>query len=780
MVERQADAAPLVGTSLRRVEDERFLTGQGSFTADRFRPGDLVCGFVRSTFANGRIRSVETATAAAMPGVLAVLTASDIAAAGARRLTCVHEVIGTDGRAAFDPGRPALADGVVRFVGDPIVLVVAETAAVLADAMEVVAVEIEALPSVTDLADAIRDGAPRIWDAADHNISFDWEDGDGAATAAAFDRADHVVRLELVNNRIAISPLEPRGMRVTHDPATGRTTLESATQGAHELRNYLADVVFGIERSTIRVVTPDVGGSFGMKIMCYAEHVALMVAARLLRRPVTWVATRSESFLSDNHGRDHVTTAELALRADGRFLALRCDTLANLGAYIGQTGAAIPTVVYATVFGGCYDFSAVHMRVRGVFTNQPCTDAYRGAGVPESLYLLERLVDVAARDLGLDRSDLRRRNFVRPEAMPYRMAIGRRIDVGNFAATLEASLAAADHAVFAGRRAASVRAGRRRGIGIAAHLHGTGGYAEHDRARVEVHGVGRVVVFSGAVQSGQGHETVFRQLTADRLGVPPGTVELRQGDSDDLESTAGSGGSSGMVIAANSLLGALERVIDDAREAAAEYLQVPAAGLGFAAGRFVATTSGASMALFDVARERERQRAATGPGCTGAARFAGEPRTFPYGTHVAEVEVDPETGLVQVLAYVAVDDIGVVVNPMIARGQLQGGVAQGIGQALFEHVRYDLATGQLLSGSFMDYALPRATMAARHMIWRNLPIPSTFNPQGMKGIGEVGAIAAPPAVINAVCDALDLRHLDMPATPARVFDALRGGRVRSS
>jgi aerobic carbon-monoxide dehydrogenase large subunit len=768
-----------VGRSLRRVEDRRFVIGSGRYTADCFQTGDLVAGFLRSDVANGRILSVSTEVARSLEGVVAILTADDIRRAGARAMRCVYNVQTVDGAPMFDPGRPALAEGFVRFVGDPIALVVAENSAAVRDAIELIEVDIEELPSVTDLRLAVAEDAPIIWEGAGGNVSFSWQAGDRDATKVQFEHAAHVVSLELDNNRIAISPLETRGMRVSFDPTTSRTNLECATQGAHELRNYLADEVFNEPRERFRVVTPDVGGSFGMKIMCYAEHVAMVVAARVTGRPVTWMATRTESFLSDNHGRDHVTRIEMALDDEGRFLALRCDTLANLGGYIAQTGAMIPTLVYSTVFGGCYDFSAVHMQVRGVFTNQPSTDAYRGAGVPESTYALERLVDVAARETGFDRFELRRRNLVVPDRMPYAMAIGETIDVGDFLGTFDAALSEADVAGFPARKAEAAEQGRALGLGLCCYIHGTGGYPDHDMARVEMRGDGSVTVFCGAVQAGQGHETAFAQIVADRLGVDPSQVSVREGDSDDLESSGGTGGSSSMVVAARSVHGAVDVLLEDAAPAAAGLLQVGEGDVEFRDGRFVAKAGGASVALVDVAAEIEsRARAATkksatetaAAGCTGTARFEGNFRSFPYGTHVCEISVNTETCEARVERYIAVDDIGRVINPMIAEGQLHGGVAQGLGQALLENVVYDLESGQLLTASLMDYAMPRAETAPAEIRWISRPTVAQFNPLGMKGIGEIGTIAAPPAAINALCDALDIRHVDMPAVPGRIFD----------
>ena len=766
------------GKSIFRFEDVRFVAGEGSFTEDRFQPGDLVCGFVRSEIANGRITSIDTGSAEAMDGVVAVLTSEDIEAAGARPMTCIYDVPTSNGQMMIDPGRPALVSEFVRFVGDPIALVVAENSQALADAIEAVWVDIEHLPHVTDIRSAVDGIAPQIWEQAPGNISFSWEHGDAKAVEDMFLGAAHVVEADLTNNRVAISPLEPRGIRCHVEAGTGRTILETATQGAHELRNYLADYIFAEPRKDFQVITPDVGGSFGMKIMGYAEHVAMIVAARRIARPVCWMSTRSESLLSDNHGRDHETTVSLALDEAGRFLAIKCDTLANMGAYLAQTGAMIPTLVYSTVFGGCYDFAALHMKVRGVFTNQPSTDAYRGAGVPESIFSLERIVDIAADRLGVDRVDLRRRNLVTPERMPYAMAVGETVDVGDYPAAFEKALNLADLANFEDRRTAARARGKLLGFGVTCYIHGTGGYPMHDTARVQLRADGKATLYCGAVQAGQGHETAFAQIVADKFGLVPEDVQVREGNSDDLSNSGGTGGSSSMVVAARSVDNAMTDLVNNSRGHAAKLLQKSPNEVTFEDGFFRGTSGEASVSLLDVAAE------ALGRGANahleGIGEFSGNFRSFPYGTHICEVEVDEETFEVAVTSYVAVDDIGRVINPMIAEGQLHGGVAQGLGQALRERVVYDEESGQLVTGSLMDYQLPRADVAPKRIVWATLGTMAHFNYLGMKGIGEVGTIAAPPAAINAVCHALGKQGVQMPATPQSIFDVSVGSSGNGS
>jgi carbon-monoxide dehydrogenase large subunit len=759
-----------------RVEDERFLTGRGRFVDNIAPPDALVAYFVRSPVANGRIRKLDTAKAQAVRGVAAVLTGADLAASGIGPLPCIANVTSSNGTAGVEPRRTALAETCVRHVGDPVALIVADRLATCLDAAEQVGLDIESLPSITDLKTAAGDNAPTIWPEAPGNIAFDWETGDRAGVEAALASAAHVIELEVVNNRIAISPIEPRALVASWIPELEAFSLLTCSQGVHEHRRVLSRI-FDMPDEPIHVQTPDVGGGFGIKAMVYPEQVACMAAARRLGRPVRWQSGRIEAFLSDNHGRDHVDRVRLALDADGRITALAVDTLANLGAYLSTIAPMMPTMVFSNIMGGSYAIPAVHVRSRGVFTNMVPVDAYRGAGVPESLYLLERAIDVAAQRLGIDRAELRRRNLVPARAMPYTSAVGRVYDVGDFHQTFDAALTHADWAGLPVRRAASDARGRRRGIGVACYLHCTGGYT-HDSALVRVEDDGGVLVISGAMSTGQGHETVFRQLIAERLEIEPERIRVVEGDSALLPNSAGSGGSSSMMVAARTIVGAADTMLDQARELAARKLECGTADLVYGQGGFTVAGTDVRAELGELVRwARQQADLPSGtredPVC-GLHLFDGDASTFPYGTHVCEVEVDPETGAVSVEAFTSVDDLGRVVNPMIVDGQLHGGLAQGIGQALHERVVHDPASGQLLTGSFMDYAMPRADELPAFRLDQR-PIPSTNNPLGMKGVGEVGPIGAPPAVINAVCDALGIEHIDMPATPERVWSALRTG-----
>lgn len=759
---------------MARIEDERLLTGAGRFTESLAPRDALVAHVLRSAVANGRIRRLDTTAARSMPGIAAILTHQDLRSQGIGPLPCITPVETADGRPMVEPAHHALVERFVRHVGDPVACIVGESLEACLDAAEAVVLEIDALPACVDLASADRADAAQVHPEAPGNLSFTFETGDRFAVEAALASAAHVVSLDLVNQRIAPSPLETRGCIARWDQATERFELIATTQGVHDQRKVLA-TIFGLPAERIRVRTFDVGGGFGMKIMVYPEPVCCMAAARLLGRPVRWQATRAESFLSDHHGRDHVTTARLALDAQGRFTALAVDSRANLGAYCAMTGPMMPTFVFTMILGGCYTIPAVHARVRGLFTNMPPMDAYRGAGVPEGLYLLERLVDVAALRLGIDRVELRRRNLVPADSMPYTTALGRTYDVGDFAAVLDRALARSDWAGFPARRAASEARGRRRGIGLATFLHMTGGNNE-DSGKVSVEPDGTVIAVSGAQSSGQGHETTLARIVAERLEIDPARVRIVEGDSDLIPTGAGTGGSAAMVVPARSLWTAAGVMLDRARELAARKLECATGDLVYGSGAFAIRGTDVRVTLGELAHWArtaegldDEQRSSA---CAGLARFEGNHHTFPCASYVAEVEVDPDTGRVDLLAFTAVHDLGRVIDPVIVDGQVHGGLAQGIGQALHERVVYDPGTGQLLSGTFLDYGLPRADDLPM-FVHDRLETPSVNNPLGMKGVGECGTIGAPPAVIGAICDALGIEHLDMPAVPERVWRAAR-------
>ncbi|MCR9220659.1 MAG: xanthine dehydrogenase family protein molybdopterin-binding subunit [Alphaproteobacteria bacterium] len=774
MTDRPVSANPMIGRSTPRLEDRRLLTGAGRFVEDLAPPpalGPALTGLVvRSPVAHGRIVTIERAEAEAIPGVVRVYTGADLDALGVVPLPCITPVDSADGTPFHAPERFPLARETVRFVGDPVAFVVAESLAAARDAADALFVDYEELAATVDPLAA-------------EEVGFVWEDGDRAATEAAFAAAAQIVSLDgVVNNRIVITPIETRSALGWSDPDTGALVLETQTQGVHLVRRLVARTL-GIEEAELRVVTRDVGGSFGMKIMNYPEHTLTLAAARDLGRPVRWVSDRTEAFLTDAHGRDQVSRAELALDADGRILALRCETVGNIGAYASAIGPMILSKGFAKTLGHCYRVPTLHLTVRGVYTNTAPTDAYRGAGKPESEYLVERLVEKAARLRGEDPVAFRRRNLLPPEAMPYKAANGFTYDSADFPGAMERAVAASDRAGFAARRAESEARGLTRGWGIGLYLHLTGGDpAESSEVLLEADGT--VTVLTGVQASGQGHETAFAQLVAGRLEIPVERVRVVEGDSARIARGGGTGGSSSLPIAATTIARATDAMLDRARELAADALEAAPEDLVYGDGGFTIAGTDRRLALPDLAaRLAERATAGQEGGeeaarCAGLVDCEGETQTVPHGAYVAEVEVDPATGVVRLDRFTAVDDLGVRLNPMIAEGQIHGGLAQGIGQALMERTVYDSESGQMLSASLMDYRLPRADdlpdfdlHAADH--------PTAANPLGMKGAGEVGCIGAPAAVINAVCDALDLDHMDMPATPERVWRALQASHGAS-
>jgi len=773
---------------LRRVEDPRLLKGGGRYTDDLtaqgVATGAAIGHILRSPHAHARIVSIDTAAAKAVPGVLAVLTGADWKEEGLGEIPCAIPMKNRDGSARGDTPRGALADGTVRHVGDPVAFVVAETAEAARDAAEAIEVEYETLPSVTDLATATAPGQPLVWPGIAANTVFDWETGDRAETERLFAEAAHVTRVTVVNNRVVVASMEGRAALAEYDAGTGRFTLHAGTQGSWPLKSTLAGV-FGIDKERLRVVTHDVGGGFGMKIFTYPEYGLCMMAARRTGRPVRWTSERTEAFLSDTHGRDNITDGELALDRDGRFLALRTRNVANMGAYLSTYGPFIPTAAGTKVLASVYGFRAIYANVVGVVTNTTPVDAYRGAGRPESNYLVERLIDAAARETGIDRVELRRRNMVPSSAMPHTTPVGQTYDSGEFAQVLDHALAEIDWAGFPARRAASAAKGRRRGIGLAYYLEATGG-SDSERAEVRFAEDGGVEVLVGTQSTGQGHETAYAMITAAELGVPIDRVRIIQGDSDRIPTGGGTGGARSLYSEGTALLATTTTVIDRGRRAAGEALEASPDDIEFdastaAGGRYTIAGTDRSIGILDLART-QRERAARGEAATllDAAEVAAIPHhTFPNGCHVAEVEVDPDTGVILIPRYLVVDDVGHALNPLIVRGQVHGGVAQGIGQAVHERTAYDKESGQLLSASFMDYALPRAEDIPSIEV-SLLSIPCTTNPLGVKGAGEAGAVGSPPAVMNALVDALSadgITHLDMPATPEVVWRAIETARA---
>ncbi len=759
-----------VGQPYRRKEDDRFIIGRGRYGDDVNIPGQSHACFVRSPHAHARIVSIDASEASAAAGVLAVLTGRDMAAAGLGGMPCIAELPGRNGgRAAVKPYRSALCIDTARHVGDPAAMVIARTWQQARDAAELVSVDYEELPAVTDAAQALQPGAPQIWPEAPGNLVVDWELGDRAATEAAFARAHHVTRLRLVNNRLVANPMEPRMAIGEYDPATDHYTIHTATQGVFRWRGLAAEAVFHIPPEKMRVRTYDVGGSFGMKAFLYPEQIAVLWAAKQIGRPVKWTADRAESFLTDNQGRDQLNEAELALDKEGRMLAVRVHTIGNVGAYASVMGPGVFALGAGGLQVGVYAVPVMYLNVKPVFTNTTPTDAYRGAGRPEAAYIIERLVDAAAREMGVAPDELRARNFIRPEQMPYATAGGYIYDSGNFLTVMNEAKRLADWSGFAARKRERMARGELSGIGMAYYVEKAGG-PPMETARLDVLPDDTIRVFMGNQSNGMGHETVYAQIITDALGVPFERISVTSGDTNELPAGGLSGGSGSGLMGGGAAGLAAEAAIAKGKLIAAEQLEAAAADIEYDAGHFRIAGTDRSISLFDTAR-------ASGNNGFGAnGEYHNTPFQFPNGCHICEVGIDPETGVIRVLNYTAADDFGHVLNPMIVEGQVHGGVAQGLGQALGEHAVFDPDTGQMLSGSFLDYWMPRADdMPDFTVAYCNTPC--TTNEMGIKGCGEAGSTGAPPALMNAVLDAvahLGIKHLDMPLTPFAMWRALQG------
>ena len=784
-----------IGASTKRREDVRFLTGRGRYTDDINLRGQAHAWFVRSQVAHGRIERIDTRAAAAMPGVLAVLTGADFAAMGGNPAGWL--VQSRDGATMKEPRRPVLAHGKVRHVGDAYAVVIAETRAEARTAAEAIEAEITELPAIVDMAAAVADPSHRVHDEIADNVVFDWGwiEDNRAAVDAAFAAAPHVTTLDLVNNRLVPNAMEPRASIGDFDPGTGDFRLYTTSQNPHLTRLLVAAFVMGIPENKLTVIAPDVGGGFGSKIYHYGEEAAVLEAARRLGRPVKWVADRSESFLSDAHGRDHVTKIQLACDTDGTFLALRTETLANVGAYLSNFATVTPTFLHGTLMAGPYRTPLVYVNVKAVFTNTAPVDAYRGAGRPEATYSLERVIDKAADELGLDPLEIRRKNFLRPDQFPYTTPVGLVYDTGNYEATLDKMLELADVAGFEARAAASAAKGKLRGIGYSTWIEACGiapsnlvgalgaRVGLYDAATVRVNATGNISVMTGAHSHGQGHETVFAQIVAEKLGVPETSVEIVHGDTSKIPFGMGSYGSRSLAVCGSAITRAMDKIIAKGRKIAAHMLEAAEADITFADGKFAVAGTDRAKTFGEIAFSayvpHNYPLETLEPGLEETAFYDPANFTYPAGAYACEVEVDPETGRVEIAAFTCADDFGNVMNPMIVEGQVHGGVAQGIGQALLEGTAYD-ANGQLVTGSYMDYAMPRADDVPFYTVDHSCVTPCTHNPLGVKGCGEAGAIGSPPAVVNAVVDALRraghtrVTHVEMPLTPARVWAAMQG------
>ena len=777
----------VIGASVRRKEDFRFLTGAGNYTDDINRPGQRYAYILRSPHAHAEIAGIDTSKAGAAPGVNAVFTGADLEVGG---LPCGWLVNSKDGSPMVEPPHPVLAMGKVRHVGDPVAVVIAETLEQAKDAAERIEVSYNPLPAVVAADDAIKPGKPQLFDNAPHNICFDWHLGDKAAVDLAFTQAQHVTRLEIINNRLVSNPMEPRAAIGEYDRSTGDYTLYTTSQDPHVIRLLIASAVLPVPEHKFRVVAPDVGGGFGTKGSLYAEQALVTWAAGKLGRPVKWRAERAEGFASDNQARDHLTHAELALDKDGKFLALRVATLANLGAYLSSFAPAIPTYCYGPLLAGTYTTSAIYVEVKGVFTNTVPVDAYRGAGRPEACYVVERLVDTAAREIRIDPAELRRRNFIPRDAYPYQTPVALTYDSGDYFTTLDIALKAADYAGFEQRRQEAARHGKLRGIGIAAYIEACamapsalagqlGARAGfYETAEVRVHPTGSVTVFTGTHSHGQGHETTFAQLVAGQLGVPIDMVEVVHGDTDKIPFGMGTYASRSLAVGGSALVKAIDKVVSKGKKIAAHLLEVSEADIEFESGQFTVAGTDRAVPFAQIALAayvpHNYPIDTVEPGLDETAFYDPTNFTYPAGAHIAEVEIDRDTGAVTLLNFTAADDFGRIINPLIVAGQVHGGLVQGIGQALYEHTVYDPESGQLRTGSLMDYCLPRADNLAAFNLATHATL-CTHNPLGAKGCGEAGTIGAPAAIMNALANALaplGVTDLAMPAMPERVWRAI--------
>lgn len=767
-----------VGQGVKRVEDLRLLRGEGRYLDDVDLDGQAYAVFVRSPHAHADITEIDLEEAAAVEGVLGLYNVSDLEADDIGTIPCLVPMKGIDGLPARQPPRPALAKGRVRHVGDAVVMVVAETRAAAEEAAELVMVDYDPLPAVAGTAEALAADAPQLHEVAPDNLALHWRQDNGADIEVAFAKAARVARLELVNNRIVVNSLEPRGAIGDYDAESGRFTLVTGTQGIFRLKGQLCEQILKVPDDKLHIITPDVGGGFGMKIFCYPEQVCCLFAARRLGRPVKWMATRGESFQTDSQGRDHVTTAEMAMDPEGRFLGLRVRTIANLGAYLSNFGPYIPTGASTQMFTGLYKIPAIDAEVRCVFSNTVPVDAYRGAGRPEAAYLMERLVEEAGRVMGLDAREIRLRNFVTPEDLPYNSGMGPVYDSGDYPRLLREATRMVDWEGFAARREAARHRGKLLGVGIASYVEACAGMGE-EQARLTLDEDGGITLVIGTMTNGQGHHTAYAQLLNEKLGVEPDKVRMIQGDSDIVKHGGGTGGSRSLLMGGVAINRGADILIEEGRKLAGQLLEAATADIEFVDGTFSIVGTDRRVSLGDLAKALgDGSIPGTEGPLQGTGDYKAEALTYPNGCHVCEVEVDEETGVPKITRYVVVDDFGTVVNPLLAIGQVHGGAAQGLGQALLEHTVYD-DEGQLLTATLMDYCLPRADDMPDIEVTLIEDMPCKTNPMGVKGAGEAGAIGAPPVIMNALVDALSPLgpvDVDMPATPERIWRAMEEAR----
>ena len=781
-----------IGASNKRREDVRFLTGRGRYTDDINLNGQAHAYFLRSNVAHGVLKNVDTAEAGTMPGVIRIFTGADFEGVGG--LPCGWQVTDKHGAPMQEPAHPVLAQGKVRHVGDPIAVVVAESLNQARDAAEAIEVDIDELPAVVDMKAAVADGAPKVHDDLTSNLCYDWGfvEENKAAVDEAFGKAAHVTSLELVNNRLVANAMEPRVAIGDYDPTSGESTLYTTSQNPHVIRLLMGAFVLGIPEHKLRVVAPDVGGGFGSKIFHYAEEAFCTFAAKALVRPVKWTAQRSESFITDAHGRDHVTKIELALDGDNNFTAIRTETYANMGAYLSTFAPSVPTWLHGTLMAGNYKTPLIYVNVKAVFTNTVAVDAYRGAGQPEATFQLERVIDKAADELGVDPVALRRQNFI--TEFPYATPVALEYDTGDYVATMDKLEEIADLAGFEKRLAESKARGKLRGLGVNCYIEACGIAPSslvgqlgaraglYESATVRVNATGGIVVMTGSHSHGQGHETSFPQVVADMIGIDPSMVEIVHGDTANTPMGMGTYGSRSLAVGGSAMVRATEKIIAKAKKIAAHLMEAAEGDIELKDGQFSVAGTDKAVAWGDVTLAayvpHNYPLEEVEPGLEETAFYDPNNFTFPAGAYACEVEVDPDTGKVEVMSFAAADDFGNIVNPMIVDGQVHGGIGQGIGQALLEQAVYD-ENGQLVTGSYMDYAMPRADDLPSYKVDHSCQTPCTHNPLGVKGCGEAGAIGSPPALVNAVVDALrraghEVTHIDMPLSPSRVWAAMQG------
>jgi len=767
-----------IGQPVPRSEDPTLVRGQGRYTDDIKLPGEAYAVIVRSRVAHGVIKGIDTSAARSMPGVLGVYTGADLTHYGT--LKCIVPFNNRDGTPMIKPPRPALPTDKVRYVGDPVAFVVAETPLQARDAAEAVEVDIDQLPAVVRPADAAQPGAPLIHAEAPGNVALDYHYGDTEQVNAAFAKAAHVTKLKLVNSRVVVNAMEPRAAIGLYEPASGRYTLHVPSQGAFGMRGNMAEIL-KVDPKRVRILTPHVGGSFGMKSAPFPEYVCVLHAARALGRPVKWTDDRSGSFVSDSHGRDHELTAELALAADGTFLAVRINNFGNMGGFLAQVAPMPSTLNTVKNVQSVYRTPLIEVSTKCVFTNTSHVSAYRGAGRPEGNYYMERLIDAAAAEMGIDRLELRRRNQIKPRELPIKVASGSNYDSGDFPGVLERALEVADAEGFARRKRESRERGKVRGLGIGSFLEVTAPPSK-EMGGIRFEADGTVTIISGTLDYGQGHAAPFAQVLSDKLGVPYERIRLLQGDSDELLAGGGTGGSKSIMHTGNAIVEASAKVIEQGKQIASHVLEASASDIEFAHGRFTIAGTDRAISVMELAEKlRSGIKLPEGVPTSLDVRHVSDgpgASTYPNGCHICEVELDPDTGVIEVVKYASVNDFGTVINPLIVEGQLHGGVIQGIGQALMEMTAYD-SEGQFLTGSFMDYAMPRASDSPEVAVV-NHPVPATTNVLGVKGCGEAGCAGSLTSVMNAIADALSefgIRHMDMPATPYRVWRAIQNARA---